>query len=161
MKMAIDKKFASLGALILLAGLGVGYTLNRMPENAYINPDVTLTVDEQCALNTADCIVELSNDSAISFNIAPRPIKGVSPLVFSLNVDNLEIKQAVIDLTGVDMNMGSYRFAFESQGNNLYTANGNLPVCIRNQMLWQADIWLDTKQQGLVKVPYIFSAQKP
>lgn len=158
--MAIDKKTVSLGALILLAGLGAGYTLSRMPTNDFIKPDLALLVDKQCLLNEAACTTELIDNSSINFNIEPRPIKGVSPLAFTLHADNLDIKQAVVDLSGVDMNMGSYRFTFKPKGDNLYVADGNLPVCIRDQMLWQADVWLDTKQKGLIKVPYIFSAKK-
>ncbi len=159
--MPIDNKSMALGGLILLLGLAAGYTLSHSPKNDFVNPDLALSIDPDCTLNEASCVTTLTDDSALEFKIEPRPIQGISPLVFSISAPNLEIKQAVIDLSGIDMNMGSYRFEFKPKGDNLYAANGNLPVCVRGQMLWQADIWLETKQKGLVKVPYIFSVVKP
>ena len=85
----------------------------------------------------------------------------MSPLVFTVKAaQGLDIQNAVIDLSGTEMNMGSYRFEFEAVGSGVFEAKGTLPVCIRNQMEWQAVVWLDTKQQGLIKAPYIFTAAK-
>ena len=159
--MPIDQKLTALGGLILLLGLAAGYTLSRTPNNEFVKPDMAFTIDPECALNQASCVTALTEDSTLEFNIEPRPIQGISPLVFSISAQNLDIKQAVVDLSGVDMNMGSYRFELKPEADDHYTADGNLPVCVRGQMLWQADVWLDTRQKGLIKIPYVFSASKP
>lgn len=162
----MDLKFISLGALLLLLGFGAGYYLQIAPQREYLDPDIELSVDKDCELNQAACVTPVEADGSVLFSIEPRPIYGVSPLLFTLEPmqdsigNRLEIKNAVIDLSGTEMNMGSYRFELEATDSGVFQAKGTLPVCIRNQMEWQAVVWLDTKQQGLIKVPYIFTAAK-
>ncbi len=158
--MKIDPKFASLGALILLLGFGAGYFLQGNPGNDFENPDLTLSVDSECSLNEAACKTLIAGGAVLKFAIEPRPIPGASLLIFDLHTENIDIQNAVLDLSGVSMNMGRYRFELESDDKGGYRAEGNLPVCVRNQMLWQADIWLTTEKYGLIKVPYIFTAYK-
>ncbi len=159
--MKMDLKFISLGALLLLLGFGAGYYLQTGPQREYLNPDLEFSVDRDCELNQAACETDIQGDGTLSFSIEPRPIYGVSPLVFTIkSAQGLDIQKAVIDLSGTEMNMGSYRFEFESAGDGVFEVKGTLPVCIRNQMEWQAVVWLDTKQQGLIKAPYIFTAAK-
>lgn len=159
--MKMDLKFISLGVLLLLLGFGAGYYLQTAPQREYLNPDIELSVDKDCELNQAACKTRLQGNELLSFSIEPRPIYGVSPLVFTLRTaQGMDIKNAVVDLSGTEMNMGSYRFEFESDGSGVFQAKGTLPVCIRNQMEWQAIVWLDSKQQGLIKAPYIFTAAK-
>ena len=162
----MDLKFISLGALLLLLGFGAGYYLQTAPQREYLDPDIELSIDKDCELNQAACVTPVEGDGSVLFSIEPRPIYGVSPLIFTLKPmqdsigNRLEIKNAVIDLSGTEMNMGSYRFEFEAVDPGVFQAKGTLPVCIRNHMEWQAIVWLETKQQGLIKVPYIFTAAK-
>lgn len=159
--MKMDLKFISLGILLLLLGFGAGYYLQTAPQHEYLDPDIEVDLDPDCELNQAACEALIQGIGLLSFSIEPRPIYGVSPLVFTLKMEQgLALKKSVIDLSGTEMNMGSYRFEFEPAGSGIYQAKGTLPVCIRDQMEWQAVVWLDTEQQGLVKVPYIFTAAK-
>ncbi len=163
--MSADPKLIALGALVLVIGFGAGFFYQSMPNNPYLNPDVVLSVDQDCGLNQAGCERKIKELGSIRFAVEPRPIMAMSPLVFSLETQDLEVESAVIDLSGVDMNMGSYRFVFDSnqqnEGVGQFIARGNLPVCVRNKMDWQADIWLQTKRQGLLKVAHVFTAYKP
>jgi len=158
--MKLDLKFISLAILLLLLGFGGGYYLQTMPGQEYLNPDLTLEVDNQCDLNVTACRRALNGAGSIKFAIEPRPIFGVSPLVFSLDAQSLDVSRAMLDLSGTVMNMGSYRFDFKRSAEGRWVAEGVLPVCIRNEMEWRAEVWLDTQQQGLVKVPFIFTAAK-
>ncbi len=163
--MSVDPKLIALGALVCVIGFGAGYFYQSEPHNPYLNPDVVLTLDQDCGLNQASCERAINETASIQFSIEPRPIMAVSPLVFSLDSRHLDIESAVIDLSGTDMNMGNYRFELKPDGQrdgvDQFIAEGNLPVCVRNQMDWQADVWLQTKQQGLIKVPHVFTAYKP
>ena len=158
--MEINFKFASLAVLLLMLGFGAGYFFSSEPVDLYQDPDLTLSVDAECVLNDAACNTSLVGSSTFSFAIGPKPILGASPLSFKLSVENIDVHSAVLDLKGVSMNMGSYRFDLEPDGKGGFVAEGNLPVCVRNQMQWQADIWLKTSEQGLIKAPYIFTAYK-
>lgn len=158
--MKINFKFISLGLIMLVLGFGAGYVLNNKPAQVYRDPDLTLPVDPKCVLNEVACKTLIESGGSVSFSIGPRPILGASPLVFKLQAENLDIQSVALDLQGVSMNMGSYRFELEADGKGGYLAEGNLPVCVRNQMQWQADIWLQTRKQGLIKLPYFFTAYK-
>lgn len=159
-RMKINYKFASLAGLLLMLGFGAGYFLNSESVKLDQDPDLSLPVDPQCVLNEAACERKLSAGGTIEFSIGPKPILGASPLTFNLSVDQLDVQSAAIELKGVSMNMGSYRFDLAADGNGGFIAEGNLPVCVRNQMQWQADVWLKTRAQGLVKVSYLFTAYK-
>ncbi len=158
--MKLDLKFISLAGLLLVLGFGGGYLLQKAPQPDYLNADISLQPNSDCELNQAPCTRVLEGAESIRFSIEPRPIYGVSPLVFQLNTEGLEVQNAMVELSGTEMNMGSYRFDFEASGPNELKVDGTLPVCIRNQMEWRADVWLQTKQRGLIKVPYIFTAAK-
>jgi hypothetical protein len=158
--MQINYKLTSLALLLLLLGFASGYFLHNEPVELYQDPDIILSGDPECALNNAACKTTLANSGTIHFSIDPKPILGASPLSFNLSVEDIEVQAAVLDLKGVSMNMGSYRFELAPDGNGAYVAEGNLPVCVTNQMLWQADVWLKTPEQGLIKIPYRFTASK-
>ena len=158
--MKINYKFASLAGLLLMLGFGAGYFLQSESFKPVQGPDLSLQVDPDCVLNEAACERKITATGTIEFSIGPRPILGASPLTFNLSVDKLDVQSASIELKGVSMNMGSYRFDLAPDGNGRFIAEGNLPVCVRNQMLWQADVWLKTRAQGLVKVSYLFTAYK-
>ena len=159
-RMKINFKFVALAGLLLLLGFGTGYIMNSESVELDQNPDLSLPVEPQCVLNEATCVRKLTPSGTIEFSIGPRPIRGASPLTFNLSVDQLDVQSAAIELKGVSMNMGSYRFDLAADGNGRFTAEGNLPVCIRGQMRWQADVWLKTRTRGLVKVSYMFTAYK-
>jgi hypothetical protein len=156
----MNYKFISLALLLLLLGFGAGYFLNSELVDIRQDPDLSLYVDPECVLNDVACETALVNSGIINFSIGPKPIVGASPLSFYLSVENIEVQDAALDLKGVNMNMGSYRFEFEPDSNGVYVAKGNLPVCVGNQMQWQADVWLKTHERGLIKVPYLFTAYK-
>ena len=157
--MKIDLKFASLGLLLVLLGFGTGYVM-QISDDDTREPDHILDYDPACNLNQAECRTAILDKGVVSLSIEPRPIYGASPLIFDLRVEDLEIQSAVLNLSGVDMNMGSYRFELEPDRAGGYMIDGNLPVCVRNQMQWKADLRLKTREHGVVLVPYIFTAYK-
>jgi len=161
-RMKVDLKFISLLVLLSLLGFGGGYYLKNRPVPEYQpeNPDLEIPLDARCDLNKGDCETSLSGAGKIIFSILPRPILGVSPLQFSVRLEGLTLRRAVLELSGVDMNMGMTRLAMQPDGTGRYVADGSLSVCVRDRMQWRAELWLDTQSQGLIKVPYIFTAAK-
>ena len=157
--MKIDLKFAALGSLVLLLGFGGGYLLST-PEDEFAKPDFSLELDSECRLNQGACQRTLEQGGAVQFAVGPQPILGAAPLYFELDVEDLDIRRAAVDLSGVDMNMGSYRFELEVDAQGRYRAEGILPVCVRNRMVWRADLWLQTRKRGLLRIPYQFTAFK-
>ena len=157
--MRIDYKFVSLGALLVLLGFAAGYLLPLSGGQAR-EPDYSLAYDPQCNLNEAACRTRILDQGALSFSIEPRPIYGASPLAFAVQADGLDVEAATLTLSGVSMDMGSYHFELEADGSDTYQVDGNLPVCVRNQMQWKAELRLKTRSHGLVLVPYIFTAYK-
>lgn len=160
--MRIDSKLVSLLVLLSLLGFGAGYYLKNRPPSAYQpeNPDIEIPLDARCDLNQADCETRLNGPGKIIFSILPRPIHGMSPLRFSVQVEDLALRRAVLVLSGTEMNMGVTRLAMQPDGVGRYIVDTSLAVCIRDWMEWRAELWLDTQSQGLIKVPYNFLAAK-
>lgn len=157
--MKIDLKFISLGVLLVLVGFGAGYLL-QVSDDGSREPDHVLDYDANCDLNQSACQTLVLAQGEVEFSIGPRPIYGASPLTFEVKAKQLAVRSAVINLSGLDMNMGSYRFELESDGSGGFSVDGNLPVCVRNQMQWKAELRLNTREHGLVLLPYIFTAYK-
>jgi hypothetical protein len=65
-----------------------------------------------------------------------------------------------VDFSGVDMDMGFNRVRLEPVGKGSYSANGMLPVCVRDAMEWEAKVLLRS-QEGLSSVAYRFITVRP
>ena len=57
------------------------------------------------------------------------------------------------------MNMGPNNVTLKPQQPGLYSGQGMLPVCIRNSMEWQADVYVQT-DEGIFVAPFIFVTRK-
>lgn len=159
MPMKMDPKFISLGLLLVLLGFTAGYLL-QLSNGPGREPDLVLAHDPDCDLNLSACKTRLPDQGLVEFSIEPRPVYGASPLRFELRTERLTIKNAVLKLSGLDMNMGSYQFGLESNAEGGWSIEGNLPVCVRNRMQWKGELRLDTGEHGLVQLGYIFAAYK-
>lgn len=97
-----------------------------------------------CDVQQGACTAVIDNVGTITLLIAPRPIPLVEPLNFQVTADIPGVRQAEIDFSGVDMNMGYNRYRLNAVGQGRYEGEGMLPVCVRNRMTWEAKIMLST-----------------
>jgi hypothetical protein len=125
-------------------------------------PQVARSVphNPSCDLRTGPCVSMLDSDTRISFAIEPREIPLLKPLLLRVELQGLAAQQVEVDFNGVDMNMGFNRFKLSRTGEEAFTGEGILPVCVRDAMEWEAKV-LITTPQGLTAAAYRFITVRP
>jgi hypothetical protein len=150
-----------LWALFILFGVSaVGVALYKSWPILFPDVAQSAPLDPGCDLRSAPCISKLPDGSRVSFSIEPRAIPVVKPLRLVVEAEGLEAGRVEIDFRGVDMNMGFNRPSLEKQENGVFSGKGMLPVCVRDEMEWEARVLLHTPR-GLIAVPYRFWTYKP
>ncbi len=162
----------SILSVILIAVLvSLAYYKNQQAKSQAIM--LQLTADQSCDLQKTDCTLAWDKGNLptakedlspakgfVTLSITPRPIPLVKPIQISVQLKNLSNIEAVaVDFKGTTMNMGPNNVKLTLAENNTWRGSGMLPVCIRNQMEWQADVYLQTPQ-GIIVAPFIFLTRK-
>ena len=144
------------GLLIVVLLLAGYYKVEMAKKNTIL---ATLEVDNSCDLQKTACRLNLPDGGTVTLDIQPRPIPLVQNL--SIKVDTQVIKaQAVsVDFKGTTMNMGPNSRMLSLSEPHVFTGTGMLPVCIRNSMEWQADVYLQTSE-GIIIAPFVFVTRK-
>lgn len=111
-----------------------------------------------CDLQSRACQAELPGGASITLEFAPRPVRPMQDFTLRLIPENIDIRKADVTFTGVDMNMGFNRFAL-APADNGFSGSAILPICVRDRMVWEARLRLDTPQ-GVYEVPFHFATEK-
>ncbi|OOZ42355.1 hypothetical protein BOW53_00515 [Solemya pervernicosa gill symbiont] len=138
---------------LLIAVAAVAFVKGRH----LLEPQLIATAEliEECDLNLGSCSSSLADFGAVSLTIAPHPIPVIKPLSISVQSDIPGIESLMVDISGLNMNMGLNRFPLLRQSDGSYRGDGMLPVCTRNLMRWQAKVIVQT-DAGLVAFPFNF-----
>ena len=144
-------------ALLVLVVIAVaGYKYREQMRNTVI---ATASMDKQCMVNLSPCTASLSNASA-HLTISPQPIVATRPMQVSLQLEGLEAERVEIHFRGESMNMGLSQFTLVQQAGGSYSGEAILPVCVRNSMIWIADV-LATTPNGKIAFPFRFESFHP
>ena len=148
----------SISAILLFILIAVsGYKYREMMLNSII---ATAPLNTACMLNTGTCTTTLPEGGSVSFSINPHPIVAVSPLQLSLQLEGIEAQGVEVHFSGESMNMGLSQFSLTKQSEYNYNGEGILPVCVRNSMIWIADVQVATAQ-GKISFPFRFESTRP
>lgn len=104
-----------------------------------------------CDLHVNACEATLKDGSMLSFEIEPKAIPLMKPLLFKVtsevDLPNIEIK-----LFATNMNMGLHTIKLSQTSKGVYEGEGMLPTCIMGNMIWQANVILNqtTQSQGAI-----------
>ena len=144
-------------ALLLLGIAGVvGYKLDNATQK---NVAQLANTDPDCELRNGPCHAELPAGGIIKFEISPRSIPLMKPLLLTVSVRDIEVTAAEIDFVGIGMNMGYNRPQLKQVSNNRFEGSTTLPVCILQRMHWEANLLLETNM-GTIKAPFRFHTDK-
>lgn len=113
----------------------------------------------ECDLNAGPCISYVPGGGSIRFTIEPHPVPVAEPIQLTVAVTGVSAREVEVDFAGVGMNMGYNRPRLKPAGRNAFRAIATLPVCIRQQMEWEARVLLYT-DRGIVALPYRFDTMK-
>ena len=145
-------------AALLLLGIAavVGYKLDNATQK---NVAQLANTDPDCELRNGPCHAELPTGGSIKFEISPRSIPLMKPLLLTVSVRDIEVTAAEIDFVGIGMNMGYNRPQLKQVSNNRFEGSTTLPVCILQRMHWEANLLLETNM-GTIKAPFRFHTDK-
>ena len=157
---------AILSVVLIGVLLSLAYYKNQQAKSQQVL--LRLTVDQSCDLQKADCTLKWP-EGEVTLSITPRPIPLVKPIQIAVQLksrsvsesepESKQIQGVTVDFKGTTMNMGPNNVKLTESSPNVWTGSGMLPVCIRNQMEWQADVYLQT-EQGIIIAPFIFLTRK-
>lgn len=118
--------------------------------------------NENCLAQNGTCKVHLPNGEWISFDVGPKPVKSNQPLKFTVTVSNEAISPDLLDLTGINLNMGYLRPKFKKTKDLTYEVDFSLPFCEEDLMKWQASVILENKNKTFESkaVAFYFAALK-
>ncbi len=115
--------------------------------------------DKSCNLQKTACTLLLPGDAKVTLNIQPKPIPLVQNFSIQVNTQAINAELVSVDFKGTSMNMGPNNVTLKALSANEFNGTGMLPVCIRNSMQWQADVYIQTSD-GIVVAPFIFTTRK-
>lgn len=104
---------------------------------------------KECNLHNTACNVTLENNLNVTFDISPKPIPLMKTLTFRAQIENIDLPYLELKLFATNMNMGFHSFKLYAKGNGIYEGEGILPTCIVGNMIWQANLILNTSSQSL------------
>lgn len=148
----------SITALLLIALIAVaGYKYREHIRGTII---ATAVLDSTCMLNTQRCTATLPGSSSASLAITPHPIVAATPMQLSLTLEGIEAENVEVHFRGESMNMGLSQFILTHKTGGEFSGEAVLPVCVRNSMIWIADVLVATPQ-GKVAFPFRFETIHP
>ena len=147
----------AVSGLLIAALIFVGYYKVEMARKN--NIIARIDPDKSCDLQKKACTLTMPNGGQVTLEIEPRPIPLVQNLKIKVNTNDIDAEAVSVDFKGTTMNMGPNNVKLESQQPGLYDGQGMLPVCIRNSMEWQADVYVQT-DEGIFVAPFIFVTRK-
>ncbi|MDD2884184.1 MAG: hypothetical protein PHT48_03955 [Dechloromonas sp.] len=145
-----------IGLLLIALLIVVGYKLSPL-----LQPQVDRSLPlAACDLQQTACDLDLGGGARLHLDVGKRPVPLVQPFAVRLQVEGMAAKSAVLDFTGVDMNMGINRFDLQPAGAGLFEGSASLPVCVSGQMLWQLQVVIHSDRERLA-VPFRFVTGGP
>lgn len=147
----------AVSGLLIAALLFAGYYKVEMARKNNIIARVE--PDKACDLQKKACSLALPNGGQVTLEIKPRPIPLVKNLKIKVHTNDIDAEAVSVDFKGTTMNMGPNNVTLKAQHPGLYGGQGMLPVCIRNSMEWQADVYVQTGE-GIIVAPFIFVTRK-
>lgn len=147
----------SISGVLIVALLFSGYYKVEMAKKN--NVIAQIEADKSCDLQKTACTLKLPGGGEVTLDIQPKPIPLVQNINITVNTDVIKAEAVSVDFKGTTMNMGPNNVRLKSSTPNVYSGKGMLPVCIRNSMEWQADVYLQTSE-GIIIAPFLFVTRK-
>lgn len=103
-----------------------------------------------CRLDRGPCRVTLDAGAWLELTLAPRPVPAGAPFSAVLALQGVDVRQALIEFKGTDMNMGLFTQTLSLLPAGGFAANVTLPVCATGAMRWHARLIVRTRTETLV-----------
>lgn len=146
-----------LSVVLIVILISAAYYKTELGKNN--NLILKMIPDKSCDLQKNACSLKMPNGGQVTLAIEPRPIPLVQKLNINVRTSAINAEKIAVKFNGTDMNMGPNNVTLSAQENDVFTGTGMLPVCIRNSMEWQAEVYVQT-DDGIIIAPFIFQTRK-
>jgi hypothetical protein len=143
---------AAIAAILAVSAFKVAPLLNP-------DPIQLATVDTSCDLGMGPCTAHFSDGGSVTLHLEPRGIPPLTKLRLAVFTQGIDASSVQIDFAGADMNMGFNRPTLTGVAPGRYRGEGMLPICVRDRMVWEARVLLETPQ-GLLAAPFRFETTR-
>jgi hypothetical protein len=147
------------GIIVLLAAaLAITAVVKLSP---LLNPpqEISLPLNATCNLHQGPCEALLPGGGQVEFSLEPRPIPVLKPLKLEVRATGFKAGSVEVDFAGVDMKMAFNRPRLIPGKDGLFTGEATLPVCVRDQMAWQATMLVESDGKRIA-VPFRFETKR-
>ena len=157
MKFFSDNVLWSIVALLATA-LAITAAVKLSP---LLNPPqkVSLPLNAACNLNQGPCVASLPGGGHLELSLDPRPIPVLKPLKLQVRTTGFKTGSVEVDFTGMDMKMAFNRPRLVPGKDGLFAGEATLPVCVRDQMTWQATVLVKSDGKR-IEAPFRFETKR-
>ena len=145
----------------LLAVTAVGVAVYKVWPMLYPQTGERAALNPACDLRASACNVRFASGGQVTLDIRPRGIPVAQPLKIDVQLQGIPTPLRVeLDLSGLDMDMGYNRIALKStDAQGRFAGAGMLPVCVRDQMSWEARV-LIYLPDAIIAAPFRIETQR-
>jgi len=112
-----------------------------------------------CELNVGPCRQSLAGGK-VTFSIEPGEIPLMEPLKLTVVVEDLAVAGVVVEIRGLNMEMGLNRTALtRADDGGHWQGETILPICSQRRMEWEAAVQLEGGEH--YEVPFPFHTTRP
>ncbi|HXX53908.1 MAG TPA: hypothetical protein VEI28_04990 [Thermodesulfovibrionales bacterium] len=106
-----------------------------------------------CKIDEGPCVrTDIPQGVTAIFDIRPKPVKMMSPLLFSLSLTKrngpMTDASVTLYLTMPGMYMGDHRVVMGHKGGGTYEGNSVIPRCPSGRHIWKASFVIDQSSAG-------------
>jgi len=150
--------------LVLLAG----QKLLRLVSNNPQDFDYVALADERCQLGQQTCYLSLPKGGQVGLVVTPKDLPLLTPLEWRVSLDKIKAKQVVLDIVGLNMEMGYNRTTLTQDVNHAdnvhlsqsFRGQALLPICTLATMEWEARLLIETHDQKRFLLPFRFQTEQ-
>jgi hypothetical protein len=146
---------ATVALFVILAGLGYVAAQYWQGRQAIFE---RVAGPDDCDLRAGPCVHRV-NSGRVSLSITPSSIPLMQTLTLEVTTTQLEASAVVVDIRGLNMDMGLNRTALSLSEDGVWQGETILPICSQRQMEWEAAIQLTAGSR--VEVPFPFVTLRP
>ncbi|HHC74560.1 MAG TPA: hypothetical protein ENK78_05760 [Thiothrix sp.] len=163
-----------LASLVFVLLVLAGQKLLRLSSYQTDDFDYIASADEQCELHQQACYLTLPTGGRVGLTVTPANLPLLTPLEWQVSLDQIKAKQVVLDIVGLNMDMGYNRTTLVpatltsnlmsegvgEQSTQVFRGQALLPICTLDTMQWEARLLIETPDQQRLLLPFRFQTNQ-
>jgi hypothetical protein len=146
-----------LGLVIALALAATGYFGARYWQDAQGGYE-RLDAPQDCDLRAGPCRKAV-RAGGVRLALSPADIPLMTTLTLQVELESLEAQAVLVDIRGLNMEMGLNRTRLRPMGDGSWQGETVLPVCSQRRMEWEAAVLIEGAER--LEVPFPFYTTRP